>query len=713
MLDRQSLHVLAQRPEQNDPILNVALAEEGDIVVLRALAECTAVGPEALSRIGERIAAEGETVGETEDPESDDDRPRSRHGQDGAALPSNAWELDRRLLLHPRSGPELRDAILARHEDDTFFVLAAAAHPYATERALARVAGWPSATPLHDRTWLALVDPRAVPPLVAATWASEEDELYREAAARLSLHRETLEALSRDASRRVRRAVAGNPNLPSAVLSELQRDPACEVRARALSAPLRPNDGQADSPAADITSARFKAAASSMRTGGIVASDVARALRSEPLDAEGARWAARALDDSSVIGLLSCLRQGEEVELGVAAGIALRDMQKSEDKGIGLLAQCVHALANADRSGGLLTGKGRLAEWLFKGIARLSDESSRELVDALGEKTLAADRMVLGRAFGNDARVAHMCALALRGTASLPVALLELAWKTTTIDDRTIERIAARIAPNLDGGSLECDVDLDPRERPLEVLERVGVTLVGKAPLSPRAALALVAIEPRRVRYILSALPQWKGVLSGANVARVLKAHAGALSAAGPSAQKKPSQESASWTQRKLDEVELAVALSIRDISPGETLKRIATGYAPLTQGPALASGIEARATLEGTKAVECIVEFLARERSRDAAVLAAWLLVEGLDRPRSPAAIAAALDAPWGAAHSPGGARSMVPAGLSEALATLERRHPGRLAAAAPQTPRGRAALASGIARAYRALGGMTTAEP
>jgi hypothetical protein len=53
-----------------------------------------------------------------------------------------------------------------------------------------------------------------------------------------------------------------------------------------------------------------------------------------------------------------------------------------------------------------------------------------------------------------------------------------------------------------------------------------------------------------------------------------------------------------------------------------------------------------------------------------------------------------------------------MVPIGLSESLAILERRSPGRLQAAMPQTARGRAALASGIARAYRALGGMAVDE-
>jgi hypothetical protein len=298
----------------------------------------------------------------------------------------------------------------------------------------------------------------------------------------------------------------------------------------------------------------------------------------------------------------------------------------------------------------------------------------------------------------------------------LPIALLEVAWRNPSISDETVERLAARVEPLGRDSSLEHEVDLDPRARPLALLEKVGIVLVGRAPLSPRAALALVALEPRRVRYILSALPQWKGVLSGANMARVLKAHAGALSAAGPSAQRRPIQAAASWTQRRLDEVELAIALAVRDISPSEAIKRIEAGYAPLTQGPALAFGLEARATLEGVEVVEPLVEYVAKERSRDAAALAAWLLIEGLDRVRSPSAIAAALDAPW-AAMTPavtGGAasRSVVPAGLSEALAALERRSPGRLAAAMPQTPRGRAALASGIARAYRALGGMAVVE-
>jgi hypothetical protein len=711
MLDRASLHALARCPEQNDPILNVALAEEGDIEVLLALAESQAVRPEALARIGERIRAEGERVGATGDPEVDEDSPRASRRAEPAP-PSNALELDRRLLLHPRSDDELRDVIVERHEDDPFFLLAAAAHRRATEKAVSRIVAWPSATPLHDRTWLGLIDPRAVSPVSVAAWASADEELLREGAARVTDDPEVLEHLSRDRSRRVRRAVAGNPRVSATALARLRNDAACEVRARTASR----HETNVESRGAEVTSARFKAAAANMLAGGTVASDVVRALLREPLDAEGARWAARALDDAAVATLVSHRSHSEDVELGLAAGIAFRDLSDDPDLGAGLLAQCVRTLAESDKSGSILTGKGRLASWLADGVARVADEAQVELVEALGHATLAADRMVLGRTLAmNPAKVASMCERAIETASPVPIALLEVAWRSSNVPDAVLEQLAARVAPSSDP-SLEHEVDLDPRQRPLPLLERVGVTLVGKAPLSPRAALALVALEPRRVRYILSALPQWKGVLSGANVARVLKAHAGALSAAGPSAERRPTQVAASWTQRRLDEVELAVAIAVCDISPAEALKRITTGYASLSQGPAFAFGIEARATLEGIAAVEPLVELVARERSRDAALLAAWLLVEGLDRPRSPTAIAAALDAPWVvaavASASPAATRSMVPPGLSEALAALERRCPGRLAAAVPQTPRGRAALASGIARAYRALGGMAVSE-
>jgi hypothetical protein len=716
MLERATLHALAMRPEQNDPVLNAALAEEGDFQVLLALAECDAVGAEVLSRIETRIEAEGERVGFAEDPEGDDPSRRgSRRTEEAKA--SRAEALDRRLIAHPRANGAVREAVLARHEGDPFYSLAAASHVRATERSIARVAFWPSLTPLHDRTWLGLIDPRAVSPLTLSTWAGDDDELAREAAARISAEPSLLGALAFDPSRRVRRAVAGNPSTPRAAIERLLADPACEVRARALAGEVRAQemaDSVFEDRGADVTSARFVAAVGAMRAGGTVTADVVRAFRAGPLDEEGARLAARALDDT-VVAELFALRPGvREVDLAFAAGIAFRNLDDKEDRGAGLLAHCAHALADSDNTRSLLTGKGRLARWLAEGVSRALEGAHGELIEALGARTLAADRMVLGGVLcassATSARVASTCEAALGSSAPLPIALLEAAWRDAGVSDEAVARLAARVGPMDADGTLEQEVDLDPRSRSLALLERVGVALLGKAPLAPRAALVLVALEPRRVRYILSALPQWKGVLTGLHVARVLKAHAGALSAAGRSTHPRPSQAAANWTQRRLDEVELAVALAVRDLAPDEALKRIAAGFASVTQGPALAAGIEARATLDGASSVESIVDYLSRERSRDAAMLAAWLLVEGLDRARSPTAIAAALDAPWVApSTSPGPAsRSMVPLGLSEALAALERRSPGRLVAASPQTPRGRSALASGIARAYRALGGM-----
>jgi hypothetical protein len=721
MLDRASLHALARHPERNDPILNVALAEEGDYKVLLALAECVGVGPETLSRIAARIEAEGDRVGHTEDPEGEDLSTRSRRTDDVERGQGNGSELDRRLVVHPQSDDQVREAILARHDDDPFFALAAAAHCAATERSIERVIQWPSLTPLHDRSWLGLIDSRAVSPMTFATWATDDDELVREAVARLSDDSSLLERLGHDPARRVRRAIAGNSSALRATLDHLLSDPACEVRARAAAREAHaqePAEPVAGARGVEVTSARFKAAVGAMRAGGTVAADVIRALRSGPLDEEGARLAARALDDAVVAELVGSGSRAREVDLAFAAGIAFRNLEDAEDHGAGLLAHCAHALADSDRTGSLLTGKGRLARWLAEGVTRAAEQAPGELIDALGARTLAADRMVLGSVVSGSAaaseRFAKICEDALGSASPLPTALLEAAWRDAGVPDEAVARLAARVGPIGTDGSLEQEVDLDPRSRPLALLERIGVALVGKTPLSPRAALALVALEPRRVRYILSALPQWKGVLSGANVARVLKAHAGALSAAGPSAHKRPTQAAASWTQRRLDEVELAVALAVRDISPDEALKRILAGYASPTQGPPLAAGLEARATLDGTSSVEPLLEYLARERARDGAVLASWLLVEGLDRVRSPTAIAAALDASWVAPSGALGSssRSMVPPGLSEALATLERRSPGRLAAAMPQTPRGRAALASGIARAYRALGGMAVME-
>src|SRR4051812_40115374 len=105
MLDRASIERLSRTPEKNAPLLNVALAEEGTAPVLLALARSSALGPEAIDAIAQRLAAEGAAVGR--DPEL----PADEHV-------SIADELDRLLVAHPRSPDAVRDAALARHPEE-------------------------------------------------------------------------------------------------------------------------------------------------------------------------------------------------------------------------------------------------------------------------------------------------------------------------------------------------------------------------------------------------------------------------------------------------------------------------------------------------------------------------------------------------------------------------------------------------------------------
>jgi hypothetical protein len=90
-----------------------------------------------------------------------------------------------------------------------------------------------------------------------------------------------------------------------------------------------------------------------------------------------------------------------------------------------------------------------------------------------------------------------------------------------------------------------------------------------------------------------------------------------------------------------------------------------------------------------------------AKNRTTLAPALSLWLLLERLDRERGPTLIASSVD-------SLATAKGVMPPGVADALAVIEQRRPGRLETVHPQSPRGRATLASAIARAYRAIGGM-----
>src|SRR5579859_3165374 len=269
MLDPASIERLAEFPEQNDPLLNVALAEEGGGGVLLALARCEALGPEALDVIAARVAREAGSL---------------VLGDDAEATPA-ADELDQKLIGHRNAPRSVRDEVLGRHPRDPFFVLSAASHADATPLALEAAASWPSVSPLHDRTWLTLLGAAARDDALLAAWA-EQGELLREVIALLSTDAGRLEKLAADPSRRVRRAAASNAHAGAIRARLAESDPAAEVRARASGAAVV--DGR-------DAGASLSAGLRAMREGGVLAIDTRRALLAagSALDEEGAFLAAR------------------------------------------------------------------------------------------------------------------------------------------------------------------------------------------------------------------------------------------------------------------------------------------------------------------------------------------------------------------------------------------------------------------------------------
>ena len=268
-------------------------------------------------------------------------------------------------------------------------------------------------------------------------------------------------------------------------------------------------------------------------------------------------------------------------------------------------------------------------------------------------------------------------------------------------DARLVE-LAARVArPKKRAEELpEDEVDLDPAERPLEVLEKAVLAVAVRAHVSPRAALAAVALDARRVRYVLSAMPQWKGRLGGGRLARVLRQHAGAITAGNAEARARASRIEG-WTERLLSELELAMALAVGHVTGAEVARRIAIGRQAVEDGINIAFGAEVRAALEGPASVAPILAWATKNRTALPAALAVWLLLEKLDRERGPTLVASSID-------SLAGSHGVLPPCVCDALAIAEQRRPGRLETIHPQSPRGRATLASAIARAYRAIGGM-----
>ena len=700
MLDPELLLQLAASAGDNAPELNLALAEQGDAAVLLALARHPRCGSDALVVVGQRVARrDGQLL---VDPERD---------------PTALWrQFDETLIVHPNAPAAVRDTILQRHLFDPYVVLAAAAHPRATLLAVTTAADWPARLPVLERLWLQLIDAAALPPLTAEAWAQQGSRQRRELVARLSPARGLLATLAHDPAREVRRAVASNPAAGPLRTTLAQNDPAAEVRARAA-APLGAHGASGNLPITD--SARFAAALRAMERGGVLTADVAAALLAagQHLDEEGAKLAARVLPREGVLHLVTTtppLTIAHAANRGLAAGLCLRAPHDGGGELRATIADVAQALSCVSDQYGILTGKARLAAWFGQGLARCyhppasaGPHSSTAVAQAAAQPfaeqlctSSAALGPILTRAFAGAPAVA-LCRAALTARC-IPAALLALAWCSRDISDDEVLSLARRLAktPRRGKNLRDDELDLDPSCRPLTTLEQVVFSIGRKAPLSPRTALAVVALDSRRVRYILTAMPQWRGPLSGDLLARVLRQRAGALSAGHAEARSRGAENKA-WTQRILSDSELAVALAIGHITPDLVAKLLHSGRHRPRDGVGLAHGADARGCLGGKHSIAPLLHWASAKRRQNPVALALWLLLEAHDRPRPLGMISSSLD-------------SLAVDGLAtdtnvlEALASYERRSPGRLEKMTPQTARGKAALAGALARAYRALGGL-----
>src|SRR5215471_19021972 len=521
MLDPASLERLAEFPERNDAQLNLALAEEGSPAVLLALAQCVEVDGDALAVIASRLVEEREARGAWLG------RPLPPHGDDESDTPARL-ELERRLIAHPNAPGSVRDALLAEHGHDPFFVWSAGTHAAATERGLRALALWPSASPLHDRPWIAELSVDAQSSELLRRWAVADDELLREAAARLAQESAILGPLSSDRSRRVRRSLASNRAASDLRGQIAENDSAHEVRARALSV-IDP-----------LSSARSSGASvQAMRQGGVLADDVRQALvgAGPLLDEEGALLAARYLGSAEVCSLVAQAASTAEPSLlprtiGVGAGLGLRRGADPGSDEASLTTDIVHAMTRNGGGKTRLTGKARLALFVADCLSNLRVMAGDELARALAPGTLASDRMVFFRCAWREGFALETPSLL--ALPELPASVVEHCWRKEPIsDDDAVALCGRAAAPSRESRELpEDELDIEPLARPLAALERAVLAAIGKTAVSPRAALAAIALEPRRCRYVLTAMPSWKGPLTGARLARVLKSHAGALSAA-------------------------------------------------------------------------------------------------------------------------------------------------------------------------------------
>ncbi len=396
-----------------------------------------------------------------------------------------------------------------------------------------------------------------------------------------------------------------------------------------------------------VESAKFAAGLRAMRSAGVLAPDVRQALSAagRGLDEEGAAIAARVLSRFEVAALAEQIVDGGAATgaaRGFSAGLALRpppaadDDEASPDELVALVYDLVHPLARLAVNAGSLTGKAKLAAWMADGLANCPHVTPAAIAEQAGRGSLGGDRMVLARAAQKSRSLVPDLCEAARGRDAVPAALMALAWADPRIGDAAVIELGSRIEkPKKRAEDLpEDEVDLDPACRSIEVLERAVLSATGRANVAPRAALAVIALDSRRARYVLSAMPLWKGRITGGKLARVLRQNAGALSAAHAETRARASRVEG-WTERLLSEGELSIAVALGHVTCSEVARRLAVGRQHLDDGISLAAGALARAALEGVGLGGAAAR-LGRQEPRGGAVGARPLAPPGAARSRA-----------------------------------------------------------------------------
>ncbi len=709
MLDPRTIRALAARPGDNGRELNVAIAEEGDAHALLSLLRFSDLQPEAIAAIARRVL-EGRGV-EAGGP--DEDPPRIEIPWEPSDEPraTRPWTLERALLasvvLHPRAPAATLTEIARRHGDEAGFVLAAAIAGSAPQSLAEQVALSSSRSALHDRPWIDLLAARHDRADLAKVWTSSEQELLREAAARIADEPLLLERLSHDRARRVRRAVAQNPAALALRTRLLQDDTAIEVRACASAPPVPRGSAQA---------MRALARASrSLERGGERCETAAAAIveHAHAIDPELSWLAGLALDPEVVAQVAQALTEQDANSPSARALVGATMVRPGDDRAAraelaGVLSRAIvgsYVPTSTEARG--LTGHARLVAFLSELLADTTLVDERSLMEGIAHGALVSDPALMARwVRTRSAKAPGLMGRMVSGLLGLsstgarpPASALEAAFGDASIDIGELAKLArvvrarkdaeAHLRGRADGtrGAI-IDFDPDPSLRPPQDVTRVMESIDPWVRISARVALVFLAVTPKALAIGGSEVRQWGEGVIASQLQRVLRAARGSA----------PGNARVARLDRHADAAGIAAALLARTASPAEVATLLQHGLR-LGDGLLFASLVEALWALDRRDDVRVLVDALSARRKTDAASLCAWLVVGEIDRSRTTSVLAGALDAPC--ASTPAGP---LPA-VAEALTLLERRAPGTLEKLRASSREGRAAVVNALARAYPGL--------